>query len=170
MSAGRITLTVDGVDQFDRVFQRLDAAFDDLSPIWPDLRDEFWRIEKEQFESEGGKGASGHWKQLSARYAAEKVHRYGPALKILEATGDLRESLTGNNAGSYYQTSKDEFAIGTVIPYGIYHHRGGGKLPKREVISISNEQKKRMIKIIQAGLVREIRGGSYYVSPDARPF
>jgi len=163
MANAHISLTVDGTDQFNRVFKRLDASFDDLSPVWPDLRDEFWRIEKEQFASEGSKGASGHWPALSPRYAAQKIARYGAGKKILEADGHLRESLTGDNPGSYYQTGPKDFAIGTVIPYGIYHQRGSGNLKKREPISISDTQKRSMGKVIQKALITELRKGNYYV-------
>ena len=164
-----ITLTVDGEEQFNRVFSRLDAYFDDLTPIWPDVRDEFWRIEREQFDSEGGKGASGRWKELSTRYKAEKIKRYGAGKKILEATGALRESLTGDNEGSYYMAGKKEVAIGTVIPYGIYHQRGSDKLPQRKPIDLSEEQKRKLTDVIHKSLVRELRTGRYYVPLMDRP-
>lgn len=163
MSKAQIQITVDGEDQFNRVFSRMDANFDDLTPIWGDLRDEFWRIEKEQFDSEGGKGASGRWKSLSSRYNKQKIKRYGSGKKILEASGDLVSSLTGNNPGSYYRTTKKEFAIGTTLPYSVYHQRGSGNLPKREPISISDAQKRSMMKVIQKSLISELRRGNYYI-------
>lgn len=163
MSKARIQITIDGQDQFDRTFSRMDAAFDDLTPVWGDLRDEFWRIEKEQFDSEGGKGASGRWKSLSTRYNKQKIARYGSGKKILEASGELVSSLTGNNPNNYYQTSEKEFRIGTTIPYAAYHQRGSENLPKREPISFSDEQKRSMMKVIQASLISELRRGNYYV-------
>jgi len=163
MAGAKIQITVDGEDQFNRTFSRMDAVFDDLTPIWPDVRDFFWVIEGEQFDSEGGKGASGTWKTLSKRYAAQKIRRYGPGKNILEASGALVKSLTGNALGSYYQTTKTEIAVGTTIPYGIYHQRGSGNLPKREPISLSDVQKKSMTKVIQGSLIKELRRGNYYV-------
>lgn len=170
MSGANIQLTVDGKEEFNRVFSRLDANFDDLSPIWPAVRDEFWKIQAEQFDSEGAKGGSGRWKALSKRYEKQKIKRYGAGKRILEATGDLRASLTGNAAGSYYVADKKGVAVGTTIPYGIYHHRGEGKLPKRAVISFSPEQRKRMMKVIQAALIAELRKGRYYVPVMDRAF
>lgn len=158
-----IQIAVDGEDQFFRSFKRLDANFDDLSPIWPDVRDEFWQIEKEQFDSEGSKGGGGKWQALSARYEIQKIARYGAGKKILEASGDLVASLTGNAPGSYYMANAKEIAVGTTIPYGMYHHRGEGKLPKREVISFSEVQKKRLMKIIQGSLIKQLRRGNYYI-------
>lgn len=163
MSGAKIEIVVDGKAQFDRTFSRLDANFDDLTPIWPDVRDKFWQIEKEQFDSEGGKGSSGRWENLSARYNKQKIARYGAGKKILEASGDLVASLTGNAPGTYYSATKKEIAVGTTIQYGIYHQRGSGNLPKREPISISDTQKREMMKVIQGSLIKELRRGSYYV-------
>jgi phage gpG-like protein len=163
MSGARIQITVDGKEEFDRTFTRLDANFDDLTPIWPDVRDEFWRIEREQFDSEGSKGRSGKWARLSERYALKKIKRYGAGKKILEATGELAASLTGNAPGSYYSTTKKEIAVGTTLARGIYHQRGSDKLPKREPISFSDEQKRRMMKVIQGSLIKELRRGNFYI-------
>lgn len=163
MSGARVSISVDGKDQFDRTFSRLDANFDDLTPIWPDVRDQFWKMEREQFDSEGSKGASGKWKSLSPRYNKQKIARYGAGKKILEASGDLVRSLTGANPGSYYVAGKKEVAIGTTIPYGIHHQRGAGRLPQREPISFSEPQKRELMKVIQASLIKELRRGNYYV-------
>lgn len=163
MNGAKIEIIVDGKAEFDRTFSRLDANFDDLSPIWPDVRDKFWQIEQEQFDSEGGKGGSGRWKNLNPRYAKQKIARYGAGKKILEATGELMRSLTGNNPGSYYYAGKKEVAIGTTLARGIYHQRGEGRLPKREPISFGDKQKRELMKVIQGALVRELRKGNYYV-------
>ncbi len=161
--SGRIQISVDGKPEFSREFIRLDAVFNDLTPIWPDVRDKFWEIEKEQFASEGSKGRSGKWTALSSRYKAQKIKRYGSGLKILEATGELRDSLTGDAPGSYYRTTKEEIAIGTTLARGIYHQRGSDRLPKREIISFSDPQKTDLMKTIQGSLVRELRKGKFYV-------
>jgi hypothetical protein len=163
VKSAQVTITVDGKPEFNRVFSRYDALFDDLSSIWPDVRDEFWRIEAEQFDSEGSKGGSGRWQEHSARYAAQKLARYGPGLKILERTGELKESLTGDNPGSYFATSKTEIAVGTTIPHGVYHHRGEGRMPERKVISFSETQKDSMSTVIHGALIRELRTGAFYV-------
>lgn len=170
MSAANITISVDGVDDFKRSFSRLDANFDDLTPIWPDVRDEFWKIEGEQFDSEGSKGGSGKWPALSERYALRKIKQYGAGLKILEATGDLKRSLTGDNPDSVYETTPKQIAVGTSIPYAMYHHRGSGNLKERKVISFSEVQRRRMQKIIQGSLIKQLRTGRYYVPVFERAF
>lgn len=161
----RISLIVEGVAEFDRTFSRFDATISDLRPIWPDVRDEFWQIEKEQFDSEGASGRSGKWQKLSARYAAQKIARYGSGLKIMQATGDLRASLTGQTGDTVYRTSKDEIMIGTVLPYARDHHIGAGRLPVRKIIDLSERQRERLMKTIQIGLVKLVRRGVGYTVP-----
>lgn len=168
--SARISITFDDKDEFNRVFSRLDANFDDLTPIWPDVRDKFWAIEKEQFESEGSKGGSGRWKNLSRRYEQQKIARYGQGKKILEATGELRDALTGPNPGSYYVAGKKEVAIGTTLARGIYHQRGSDKMPARPPISFSDEQKRSMMKAVQAAMIKQLRTGRYYVPVYERSF
>lgn len=162
MAENRIRFEVDGMAEFDRVFIRLGARFDDLTPIWPDLRDEFWKTEKEQFRSEGSAGSSGKWKPLSKAYAARKLKQYG-AKPILERTGRLMKSLTGETGDTVYQPTKSELAIGTSVPYARHHQRGGGRLPQRKPISLSETQRRRMQLAIQRGMVRELRRGNVYV-------
>lgn len=165
-----ISISVDGEDQYKRAFSRLDAVFDDLRPIWPDVRAAFWKIESDQFESEGQKGASGKWAELSARYKRQKIRRYGADKKILEASGALKASLTSDGPGSYYADSPNEMAVGSTIPYGIYHQRGGKNLPKRKPIDLSNEQKKYLDKTIQRSLISALRKGTFYVPASDREF
>ena len=73
MAGAKIQISVDGKAEFDRKFSRLDADFKDLTPIWDDVRDAFWEIEQDQFQSGGAKGASGVWKPLSPAYEKQKI-------------------------------------------------------------------------------------------------
>jgi phage gpG-like protein len=164
----RIALVVEGETEFDRTFARADAAFSDLRPIWPDVRDKFWEIEKEQFDSEGASGRNGKWKRLSKRYAIQKEQRYGPGLKIMYATGDLRGALTSQTGDTVYQPTKDEIVIGTSLPYARFHHVGSGRLPIRKLIDLSDRQRNELMKTIQVSLVRELRKGVGYTLPGER--
>lgn len=155
-------IEVAGEEQLNRVFARTDAAFKDLRPIWPDVRDEFWAIEKEQFASEGADGRSGKWQPLTERYLEQKIKRYGDQ-PILRASGELEESLTGPNDYSVYRPGQKSIEIGTSLERGLFHQQGAGNLPKRPPIDFSNDTQNRLMKKIQAGLVRELRKGVGHV-------
>lgn len=167
----KITFEIEGEEQFNRTFRRLDENFKDLSPIWDDVRDAFWDIEKEQFQSEGAKGRSGRWKPLSPKYEKQKIARYGTFAVIagvLIATESLYKSMTRDAPHTVYQKTKTRMTLGTDLPYAAFHQRGGGRLPKREVISLSEKNKRTLQKTIQKSLVKQIRKSGVYVQTDIK--
>lgn len=172
----RITIEVDGKPQFDRIFQRFDESLKDLTPIGDDMRDAFWHIEQEQFESEGAKGASGKWAPLSPAYERQKIARYGTfaiIAGVLIASGDMYKALTRDTPNTVYQKSKDGIIVGTSLARAKYHQQGSGRLPQREPISFSDLQKRYFMKQVQKALIREVRrNGVYvdYVGDVAAPF
>lgn len=151
----RVSLIVAGKAEFDRSFKRIGASFDNLMPIWDDVRDAFWKIQEEQFASEGGAGRSGKWKPLTKRYEAQKIKQYG-AKPILERTGRMKKSLTGQTGDTVYEKNQKDMAIGTSVFYAKYNHA------TRPVISFSASQKNYLQKQIQKALIRELRRGGIY--------
>lgn len=152
----RFTFQVEGKAQFDRAFSRLDLNISDLRPVFQEIKDEFFAIEREQFASQGKAGAGGQWAPLSIKYETIKNEKY-PAQTILRASDKMFESLTGETSDTFFEANKEEMAIGTTRPYAKHHQKGGKNLPQREVISFSERQKNRLQKRIHAKLVSEIR-------------
>lgn len=162
----RIAFEVSGERQFDRIFQRFDEDLRDITPIADEIRDEFWEIEKEQFQSGGAKGASGKWKPLSPAYEKEKIARYGTfaiIAGVLRATDAMYKSMTSQTGDTVYQKSRDQIVIGTSLARAKYHQDGGGRLPQRKVIDFSDEQRRQLTKRIQVSLIKQIRRGGIYV-------
>lgn len=162
----RILFEVSGEEQFNRVFERVGDNLNDLTPIADDIRDAFWDIEKEQFQSGGAKGASGKWKPLSPAYEIQKINRYGTFAVIagvLRATDAMYESMTGMTPDTVYQKSRDQIVIGTRLARAKYHQDGGGRLPQRKVIDFSDSQRRDLTKQTQRSLVKQIRRGGIYV-------
>lgn len=157
----RFTIEVEGETQLDREFNRVKETIDDLTPVWKEVQQEFFDIEFEQFSSEGAKGASGKWKPLSPKYEEIKLKKYGTIALIggiLYATGAMRESLTRHAKDTIEEFGKQEAAFGTSLPYATYHQTGGGRLPRRKVIDLSDEQKRRVQKRIQKELLKLVKG------------
>lgn len=162
----RIVTEVDGQKQFDRTFQRFDENLKDLTPIGDDMRDAFWEIEQEQFQSEGAKGGSGRWAPLSPAYEKQKINRYGTfaiIAGVLIATSEMYFSLTRQTDHTVYQKDSRGITIGTDLARARYHQQGGKNLPKREPISFSSQQQRYFMKQVQKALVREIRRNGVYV-------
>lgn len=162
----RLKFEVSGEKQFDRIFQRFDEDLRDITPIADEIRDAFWDIETEQFQSGGAKGASGKWAPLSPGYEAQKIARYGTFAVIagvLRATDAMYQSMTGQTTDTVYQKSKDQIVIGTKLARARYHQDGGGNLPQRKVIDLSDDQRRDLTKAIQKGLVKLVRKHGVHV-------
>lgn len=160
MPGTRITLEIDGEAQFDRVFKRIDLNLTDMRPIWEVVRDEFWKIEADQFQSSGAAGASGKWKPLSKAYEKQKVNKYGTfalLAGVLIASEAMYKSLTRQTGDSVVDIQKDGIAIGTKLARARHHQRGGGRLPQRKVIDLSEKQKTGMMKKIQKEMIAQMR-------------
>ena len=156
-----------GEEVFNRAFNRIDSL-SDLRPVFPPLIDEFYRIEQEQFDSEGAAGGQ-RWQKLSDNYVPRKEKQFG-SLPILQATGDLMASLTDFEAPDVVlRITPDELGIGTNVPYAIYHQsrRSRKKLPRRPLVNFSEAQKRRMQKAVQLGLVQFIRQAGFRVEEGA---
>jgi len=150
-----LTFEIEGERQFKLSLGRMGKALGDMRPYWDKaLKPTFYKVEAEQFASQGGAGRSGAWAGLSKPYAAWKAKRY-PGKGILERTGALKASLLGG-AGQVYESHPTWMAIGSGIEYGTYHQRGGGNLPKRPPISVSASQEKALFGPAFALIAREL--------------
>lgn len=146
-----VSIKVEGVDQLDKAFKDLVLGCSDFRPYWGDVQKEFFAIEKAQFDSEGAKGRSGKWKPLSTKYAAIKLAQYGNK-PILQRETDLYNSLTRKTSDTVFEPKKQELVLGTSDKKGMKHQKGGRRLPKREPISITTEQSKKLVEPIKKGL------------------
>jgi phage gpG-like protein len=156
----QITGTIDGEIVINRAFNRLDSL-SDFRPIWPNVIQEFYLIETEQFESEGAAGGE-KWEPLSESYREWKEVHY-PGEPILQRDHDLVESLTDPEAADAILIPReDELIIGSGVPHARIHQRKG-----RPPINFSEAQKRRLQKAIQAGLVRFVREAGFDVEERA---
>lgn len=161
----RFRVEIDGIEVLNRAFNRVDQIISDFRPLWPNVADVVYTINQEQFDSEGGRGASGKWAALSPAYKKWKEIHY-PGQPILRLTNALYESLTDPEANdAVFQPGKDELVIGTRVPYATAHHRGG-RSPQRQIFSFSEPQKRRIQKAIQAGLVQFTRQAGFEVQEE----
>lgn len=147
-----LSLTVDGIPQILTAFSRWGEYADDLSPAFEEITSTFTdQIEPTWFDTEG----QGTWAPLNPRYAAQKERRW-PGRPILVASGALLESVTGGT-GFVKIITPTALALGTNIPYAIYHQRGTTYMPRRAVIDLSKENRTVISKIVQRYLAKRAR-------------
>lgn len=159
----RFVFELDGVPEFDRGFSRVEREIDDHRFLWPAVSQEVYQIETEQFQSEGAAGGN-KWAALSVAYKKFKEMAF-PNQPILRATTSLFESVTSPNApGAIFRPEQGMLTIGTSHEAAVYHQRGTGKMPARKVYSFSEQQKRRIQKAIQVGLVQFARRQGFTVA------
>lgn len=144
------TVDIEGLPELLDAFEGVSRGMLDFRDLgtWDAVQFEFYKIEKEQFSSEGAAGASGKWKPLSSPYKERKARQYG-AVPILTASGRLYRSLTSSGGDAVVEKRPLELVLGSRVPYARHHQSGTGRMPKREPISITPEQEKRLMKPVQ---------------------
>lgn len=153
----RFSATVDGVETLNRGFNRIEEFISDFRLIWPAVAQEFYAIEREQFDTEGAAGAAGKWAALSPAYKRWKEANF-PGQPIMRLENTLFESLTDPQAlDAIFRPGKDELVIGSKSPYARKQHQ------TRPLISMSEQQKRRIQKAIQRGLVEFTRRAGFEV-------
>jgi len=154
MAGFELTFEIEGDTQIMRGLSRFADDVKDLSPAFREIAKDFKEIESKQFGSAGGRG-SGGWTPLSPKYAEWKAKHYlGRPLMVL--SGLLRESLQGDNPYTIADIEPLQVTLGTQIPYAIYHQLGGGKLPQRRLIDLTEDDKAHWVKLIQQYLLGKI--------------
>lgn len=131
----------------------------DMRPVFHVLADDFLKIEKRQFDSEGGY-ASGGWKPLTEAYLRRKIQQ-GYDHRILHRTLAMRRSLTVRGApGQVRRITRDTLEVGTAVrsnkgfPYPAVHQRPlRSPLPRRRPVELRETDRDRWVKMMQRYLV-----------------
>lgn len=138
-----------GEQQVGRTLEGFAERARDMRPAWERIRSRFIDYEQRWFDSEG----DGDWPPLSKDYGEWKA-RHFPGRKILVREGDLKESVLKPDI----DIMEPSYAMfGTADPVAGYHQRGDGRLPRRRVIDISDEEKRLWVKIVERYLVEADR-------------
>lgn len=133
-------ITVDGETGFYQAIGRFEGLVTDWRKVWPLCSEIFYRIEQEQFASEGARGGA-KWKPLSPKYKTWKTLNYGD-LPILYRTGNMKRSLLGIGADAIRVETDTSLALGTRANrkgfyYPVAHQRGTPKMGQRKPIDLS---------------------------------
>lgn len=136
-----------GEDQVNRTLLGYAERARDMRPAWEQIKQRFVAYEQDWFTSEG----EGTWPALSPSYAHWKA-RHFPGRPILVRTGDLRDSVTKPDIA----VMEPGYAIfGTADPKAVYHQKGDGRLPRRRVIDIGEEERREWVRVVQRYLAGE---------------
>jgi len=152
----RLKIDILGANAFNAALIGLESQVEDMRPVWESIVPVFREIFREQFDSEGSKGASGQWAPLSHPYAEIKAKKWGEQ-KILHASGKLEAALTGTTSETITDIQKKELAFGTSLKYARFHQTGTGRMPARPIVALSDTQTRRISKAVQLSLLEQIK-------------
>lgn len=139
-----------GERQLSREIHQMADRIKDLSPAFDNIARDFYQVERDQFSSSG----QGAWAPLSERTIAKKG-----SSRILYDRGELQASLTRpDHPRSLHKIENLRMEVGTTHPAAAFHQKGTTFMPKREVIRIREDVKRRWMKYIQRHLV-ELKTG-----------
>jgi phage gpG-like protein len=148
----RFRLEVAGEVQMDRGIARFADGVADYRPVWPVIEDEFYGIEKAQFQTQGAEGGDA-WKTLTPEYAAWKEAHF-PGKPILQRTGDLVRSLTtASDPNAVHIEGRKTLTLGSKIPYAIYHQTGTIRMDERPEIRLSEQHRRLLMNHVHVYLV-----------------
>lgn len=160
----QLEVDIEGFTELKRSLIGIDIACNDLSPAWDEIEKDFREEQKGIFNKQGAHGSRSKWIELadSTKYSKRLKIRRGiytlRAMKILQATGRLMDSLVGETSDSVLEKSPMQMTIGTRVPYGVYHQsrKPRKKLPRRAFLDFDSNQRKRWMRVLKAVLTGNI--------------
>jgi hypothetical protein len=143
--------------------RKLFEALDRLTDVVRDQRERGWQknvdvrldFERRYLDTEG----AGRWTPLDDEYRLQKVEEVG-AIPILQFSKRMYRSLTDAGAPDFVrEEDADGLRVGSSDPKARWHHEGRGRLPRREVIVITDEEGQEHLRVIEedyAGIAQHL--------------
>lgn len=150
----RITISLPNETVFSREINRFSNGVSDFRIVAPTILTTLRSIVADQFATQG----RGLWRPLSKRYAAQKAQKY-PGKTVLRRTDRMYDSLVKRTASSIVSINKNELTYGTSVPFASFHQTGTRKMPARKIIALTEGDKDKIIKAVQARLVKLTKEG-----------
>ncbi len=150
----RFRMEIAGEVQVDRAIARFAEGCSDYRTVWPQVMDEFYAEERDQFQSEGAAGGQG-WQPLSPAYLQWKERHY-PGQPIMRRTGALESSLTSaTDANAVALQGRTALALGSRVQYALYHQslEPRTRLPRRPLVQLTEQFARTVMRLFQVYLV-----------------
>ena len=151
-----ITFTMLGDVVLARGISRYGEAIRDFSPVWNQIRDDFHRIEGEQFDTEGARAGT-RWAPLSLAYEAWK-RKHFPGRQLLVLTGRMWGVFT-TGIGMKTEIEPMRLSMEPSEHKAVYHQQGTRTMPRRRVVDLTEEDKMGWMRMIHGYVFDKAREG-----------
>jgi len=139
------------------------AAISDQGEALREIADDFREMMAERFASEG-RAEGTPWAERKSRSRVGAVRPStgsGPRAKprgeppLLIRTGALRDSLTRRGAaGSFEELDETTLALGSRMPYAIFHQLGTRHMPARPLIVLTEARAAKWTEVVRGAIER----------------
>lgn len=144
------SVSVPGAQGFALALSRFGQGLSDFTTFWSGPFKVWWYAIRELDYAAAGSTTGDRWAPLSANYRKWK-NRHFPSAPLLVLHGDLKASVISDQApGSVWRPAPQSLAVGTSIPYAIYHQKGTSRMPARPVIRFAQVDRVNVGKKLQA--------------------
>ncbi|MBI1941032.1 MAG: phage virion morphogenesis protein [Acidobacteria bacterium] len=156
----------------EKALANFQASLANQSPALKQIADDFREMIARQFASEG-RAEGTPWaprhhpsvpsslrRGIPIRSGGVVKTRPGQAqgLPLLVRTGALLRSLTAPGAAGHVERFEDHsLAIGTSLPYALFHQTGTRRMPARPIIVLSGARSERWVEIVRDGIEEKAR-------------
>jgi phage gpG-like protein len=118
------------------------------SPAWRNVLVYLRGQTVQQFNTAGARSGDA-WQPLSAGYEKWKAVKF-PGQPILRATDAMFKSLTEDGAANAVaDVSAQGLTYGTRDAKASYHQRGGGRLPRRKILAVTDADKRAIVGVVR---------------------
>lgn len=155
MSIDMLEISLAGDVQLKRKLLRIGDRAVHPQPAFEAMGEALFRMENEQFSSEGRR-ASGGWAELQPSTIAAR----GSAHPILDSSGALRASLTQRGGDNIFEATDDYLRFGTADPKAGYHQGGTGRMARRRPLELTEADRRGMVKVLQAFILGDDQAGA----------
>lgn len=131
------------------------ARLRDLSPAWRSVSAYVRRQTVQQFDSQGGRSGA-QWQPLTPGYERRKERAF-PGQPILRASDRLFRSLAAEGSENINLIEPQRLIYGTSTPYARYHQRGGKRLPKRQILAVTETDRRQIAALVREHLANQAK-------------
>jgi phage gpG-like protein len=149
----------------EKALGNFQASLADQSPALRRIAGDFREMIDRQFATEG-RAEGTPWAPRPHPSVPSSVRRGGAkrgvvntrpgaqhAAPLLIRTGALLRSLTGRGAAGHVEQLDDHsLAIGTSLPYALFHQTGTRRMPARPIIVLSGARSERWVEIVRRNI------------------
>jgi len=171
-----LSIEVQGDKQLEIALKGVASDLSDFRRAWRPVSDEVYSIVRAQFATEGGRSGN-RWPPRAAstlRNITSTNRRGFKSLGLpLRASDAMFLALTTRGAPSgIYQETEDSLTLGTSLPYARLHQTGTRRMPARKLYDPTEDDPKRIGRIIQRSFKKPIedRGFDYKDDGGEIPF